>query len=66
MKFRIQQIITVEYDVNPEFYLPDATTPEEMLQVDMDAAAEDPGLFWNDEDSTITVNGEIIKEDKNG
>lgn len=64
MRFRITQVTVVEYEVNPEHYLPEATTPEEMLAVDLEGVREDPVLFWNDEEE-ITVSGEIIHEEEN-
>ena len=64
MKFRITQTLVVEYEVNPEFYLPDATAPEDMLQLDIHSAETDPGLFWNEEDTEVSTVGEIIYDEE--
>lgn len=57
MKFRIT--LTVEYDVHPENY-PEESTPDAMLDIDLESYREDPFNLLDMMNSTIS--GEIVED----
>lgn len=60
MKFRIKALAVLEYDVNPAHYA-GASTPQEMLQTDVNAANEDVMLFIDNQRAEWSITGEIVE-----
>ena len=57
-KARITFTVVVEYEMKPEYY-DDGSTPEQMLDVDIANANEDPMLMIG-EDAKWEIVGELI------
>lgn len=58
-KLRVIVTATLEYESDPEWY-PDASTPEEMLAIDLENAKEDVFLFLDTSDTKWEFKGEVI------
>jgi len=50
----------VEYEADPQHY-PGATTPQEMLAIDMEGADNDPYSFISSDSTEWTVTGEVVE-----
>jgi hypothetical protein len=60
IKLRVTVTAVVEYEANPEHY-PGATTPQEMLAIDMEGADNDPYSFISTDSAEWKVTGEVVE-----
>ena len=58
-KLRIVVTATLEYETDPQWY-PDASTPEEMLAIDLENAKGDVLLFLDNSNTKWEFKGEVI------
>ena len=60
IKAKITYTIEVEYEMHPEYY--DAgITPQQMLEVDLQGAHDDPFLGMDRPEAKWTIKGELLR-----
>jgi len=60
-KAKITFVVTIEYEMNPGHY-PEGATPQDMLDIDLAGADDDPMVWMDNEDAKWAISGELIKE----
>lgn len=59
-KAKIKIVVEVEYDQDPQYY-PQGSTPEQMLELDLRGANEDPYITIDNNNAKWTITGETIE-----
>lgn len=59
MKAKLKIVIEVEYPLIPSSY-PEGSTPEQMVEMDVQQTDEDPFIIITGENATWTITGEVI------
>lgn len=59
-KARIIIVVEVEYDQNPQYY-PAGSTPEQMLELDLQNVNEDPYITMDNNSAKWTITGETVE-----
>lgn len=57
---KIKIVVEVEYDQDPQYY-PQGSTPEQMLEIDLQGANDDPYLTMELDSAKWTITGKTIE-----
>jgi hypothetical protein len=59
IKLKLTVKVTCEYTPNPKHY-PEGSTPQDMLEIDIEGADEDPFMFLGGDGLVWEVSGEVL------
>jgi hypothetical protein len=62
VKFKVTMTVTQTYEVDPKLYGEPPLSAQEMLDIDLTNAEEDPEMFISDDRVEIKVVGEVVEE----